>query len=312
MDYEMKPWPALAPCGKTLSLKGGGLFYYDLGPPSGESGRPALILLHGLGDEADTWRHLLPLLARAGYRLIAPDLPGFGRSLWKGKISVNRHAEAVLALMTASGAASPAHPAVLAGNSMGAGIAEIIALKRPDLARALILLDGCIPVSGGPGKETLLMELSFIARRWYRSFRHNHRQAWESLYSYYCDLDALPEADRAFLRERVIARVESANQERGYLASLRSMNRLLLWGRAGFSFFPRFSNFTKFAGKILLIWGEQDRVITPERIAGFRALRPDAGFITIAGAGHLPQQEKPDETAQAMLDFLQVSCPKQR
>ncbi len=41
--------------------------------------QPAALLLHGLGDEADTWRHLIEPLSQR-WRVIAPDLPGFGRS----------------------------------------------------------------------------------------------------------------------------------------------------------------------------------------------------------------------------------------
>jgi pimeloyl-ACP methyl ester carboxylesterase len=45
-------------------------------------------------------------------------------------------------------------------------------------------------------------------------------------------------------------------------------------------------------------------VLPPETAAAFLALRPDAALETIAGAGHLPHQEKPEETAAAMLRFL--------
>ena len=57
-------------------------FYYDSGIPF--AGAATFVLVHGLGDEADTWASLFPLLAK-GFRLIAPDLPGFGRSVAKRK-----------------------------------------------------------------------------------------------------------------------------------------------------------------------------------------------------------------------------------
>jgi pimeloyl-ACP methyl ester carboxylesterase len=106
-------------------------------------------------------------------------------------------------------------------------------------------------------------------------------------------------ADRAFLRERVIDRVESPNQERGYFATLRSMN-------AFFLFFKKSEGkrIKAFQGKIDAIWGEHD-IVFPLIIADpFRHLRPDAVFSVIDGAGHLPHQEKPDETAAIMLQFL--------
>jgi pimeloyl-ACP methyl ester carboxylesterase len=298
MNEPMKPWPGLAAAGKRLAAPGADLFYYDVPAKTGRAA-PALVLIHGLGDEADTWRHLLPLLAGAGFRCIAPDLPGFGRSRKKRRISLDSHAEAVLALMRETGDADAEQPAVLIGNSMGAVVAELIALKRPGLVQALVLLDGCFPLSGGLNRGLLLMGLPFIGRRWYRSFRGRSEAAWQSLYPYYHNLDALPETDRAFLRQRVIERVESVRQERAYFASLRSLNRLSMFGRAGFSSFARTC-----PGKVLLLWGEADQVIQPEKTAAFRGLCSDAAFETIAAAGHLPHQENPEETAARILAFL--------
>ena len=73
----MQPWPGLAPYLRHVHLPKSGctLALYDAG--RGESG--PLLLIHGMADEADTWRHLLPALS-AQHRVLAPDLPGFGRS----------------------------------------------------------------------------------------------------------------------------------------------------------------------------------------------------------------------------------------
>ncbi|MDR0473939.1 MAG: alpha/beta hydrolase [Treponema sp.] len=300
MDTPMKPWPVLAGLGKTLSLPGGKLFFYDTaGLGQAASNAPSLILIHGLGDEADSWRHLIPLLSGTGRRILAPDLPGFGRSEWKGKIGIKAHAQAVLGLMREAGAASPSNPAILVGCSMGAIIAQAAAYQRPDLVKELILIDGCFPLSRLIDKGMLLMGLPFLGRAWYRGFRKNHEGAWKSLFPYYRDLDAMSAEDKDFLRGRVIARVESASQERAYFASLRSLNNLALFGRLGFS--RRIKNFP---GKIHLLWGEADRVIPAAQNSAFRSLRPDAGFQQIPNAGHLPQQEAPGETVQAILRIM--------
>jgi pimeloyl-ACP methyl ester carboxylesterase len=299
----MKPWPALAGRGRVLSLPGGKLFFYD--DNDGMAGRstlaeaPSLILIHGLGDEADSWRRLMPSLSGTGRRILAPDLPGFGRSEWKGKIGVKAHAQAVLDLMQDVGAASPSNPAILVGCSMGAIIAQAAAYEHPDLVKELILIDGCFPLSSVADKGMLLMGLPFLGRAWYRGFRKNHEGAWKSLYPYYRDLDAMSAEDKDFLRRRVVARVESSGQERAYFASLRSLNNLALFGRQGFS--RRIKNFP---GKIHLLWGEADRVIPSAQNDAFRALRPDADFQQIPNAGHLPQQEAPEETAQAILRIM--------
>jgi pimeloyl-ACP methyl ester carboxylesterase len=303
----MKLWPPFAAQSRVLEFSGGGsLFYYDSGAiiaadgqPRAVSGKPAIVLVHGLGDEADSWRRLTGPLSAAGFRVIAPDLPGFGRSAAKGRISVKQYAGALLALMDAIGAADRENPAVFAGSSMGALIAESAAFRRPDQARALVLMDGCFPMTGGVNKDLLLLGLPFAGKKWYRAFRNDHEKAWRSLAPYYHKIEALPEEDKQFLRGRVIARVESAAQERAYFAFLRSFNLVNLFRKSGFS--GRIKNFP---GKILLLWGAEDQVVKPGASATIRSLRPDAAYAEIPGAGHLPQQEKPTETAAAIIDFL--------
>ncbi len=73
----MQPCPELAGYVQNVRLPRSGLnlFTYQLGDPNA----PALVLLHGLGDEADTWRYVLAGIAERR-RVIALDLPGFGRS----------------------------------------------------------------------------------------------------------------------------------------------------------------------------------------------------------------------------------------
>jgi pimeloyl-ACP methyl ester carboxylesterase len=287
----MKLWPGLAGFGKELALpRGGGLFYYDV--PGAASSKPVFILIHGLGDEADTWRHVIPGLNAEGFRILAPDLPGFGRSPAVGKLSIPGHTAAVTALARASGAGS----VVLVGNSMGAMVAQRAALELPGMVKTLVLINGCFPLSGEPKPGLLLMALPFLGKRWYRTFRKSHEKAWYSLYPYYANPDALKEEDRVFLRERVIARVESSNQERGYFASLRSMIYLSLTDRT--AFIRRFAAYT---GKILMLWGNEDRIIPMGNTATFRSLYPRTEFREIAGAGHLPQQEKPEKVVKELL-----------
>jgi len=299
----MRSWPALAACGKRVAMPGGELFYYDsaagseLGKP-GAGGKPTVVLIHGLGDEADTWRHVFPKLVAAGYRVLAPDLPGFGRSSWKGGIGIGVHRKAVARLMELAGV-SPDAGAVLVGSSLGAGIAELVAGDQPELVRGIVLVAGCFPFDNGFNKKFLLAALPFVGKKWYRGFRKNHGAAWRSLYSYYADLDSMDEADKSFLRERVIARVESPNQERGYLSTIRSMNGFLLFGSSSTARMMK-----SFPGRILILCGELDAVFPAENARLFRSLRPDAGFAVIAGAGHLPHQEKPEASCAELLRFL--------
>lgn len=59
---------------KKIKLKSIKMAYYDEG-----AGTP-IILLHGFPDSAEVWRNIAPILIKDGYRIIAPDLRGFGES----------------------------------------------------------------------------------------------------------------------------------------------------------------------------------------------------------------------------------------
>ncbi|GHV91598.1 alpha/beta hydrolase [Spirochaetia bacterium] len=303
--YEMKPWPALADSAQTLSLgKADTLFYYDSqakgdSPNKTASTAPAIILVHGLGDEADSWRHLVPLLTEAGCRSLAVDLPGFGRSAAHGRVNLKRHAEAVCRLLEETGAASAARPAVLVGNSMGGAVVQDAAAKRPDLVKALVLIDGGLPLKMQADLGSLSGALPILGPKWYRALQKDHEGAYRSLFGYYGDFEKLAQADRDFLRERVIARVHSGPQAKAYFSSYRSM----IWANVtGESTFGR--SLKAFSGKVLILWGERDPLFPPAAAAPLRDLRPDAAFRVIPGAGHLPHQEKPEDTAAAILQFI--------
>jgi pimeloyl-ACP methyl ester carboxylesterase len=301
-NSPMKPWPSLADNAFSLNLSfGQSIFYYDAAPtnsdPPNSGTAPVLVLIHGLGDEADSWRYLIPLLNSAGYRVLALDLPGFGRSAAQGRISLKKHADSVLRLLD-SAKIRPEAPVFLVGNSLGALVAETAAFKKPGLVKGLILLDGSMP--GGPAKVGLLALAKLLfSRKWYRDYRANPEGAWASLYPYYADLDSMPLEDKGFLRERVMARVNSPTQERAFFATQRS----LIWA-FGVSFPGYAQKVRLFKGKITLLWGEKDRIMPLSTAEPFKTLRNDIEFRIIPGAGHLPQQENPVETAKFITEFV--------
>jgi len=97
---------------------------------------PTILLLHGFGDSAETWRGALPLIERAGYRAVAVDMPGFGVTAPLGAGPVPpRWDHVVDAMLEEHG------PAVLVGNSLGAATAIRAAARRGDSVRAVVALD---------------------------------------------------------------------------------------------------------------------------------------------------------------------------
>ncbi len=291
---RMAPWPALASSGRSVPLgkRGGQIFLFDSGEPPVHG--PLVCLIHGLGDEADTWRHLSPLLARR-HRVIALDLPGFGRSSPSGRVTLASCAETVLRLLRAVSTG----PSILVGSSVGAVIAELAAFRDPSLTRALVFVDGGLPQVRGTVKAMLPMILPFSGERIYTSFRADHDAAYESLQPYYADLGALPEADRQFLRTRVIDRVESDTQRRAYFSLLRS---LVLWDSVRPGYFRRVA--AALRKPLLLAWGAEDRIIPRATVDMIAGLVPHAQKSLIPGSGHLPQQERPGELAVEIEGFI--------
>ena len=96
-----------------------------------------------------------------------------------------------------------------------------------------------------------------------------------------------------------MARVESHSQEQAFFQTQTSLIKVYLTASSRFARFIR-----GYKGKILLLWGEKDRIMPRTSAESFKALREGIELEIISGAGHLPQQERPRETAQLMADFM--------
>ena len=116
-------------------------------------GRPLALLLHGFPDLAYGWRHLLPLLADAGYHVVAPDQRGFGRTTgWVngydaalGPFSLLNMTRDALGLVSALGYR---RTAMLVGHDFGSPVAAYCTLARPDVFPSVVLMSA--PVPGPP------------------------------------------------------------------------------------------------------------------------------------------------------------------
>jgi pimeloyl-ACP methyl ester carboxylesterase len=118
-----------------LTVSGYRIHYIDEGPADG----PVVVLVHGLGSRGDDWRDLAPYLAKAGFHVFMPDLPGYGLSARPADFSYSVHDEAdiVVGFMDALGLKQ----VDLGGWSMGGMIAQHVAFKHPDRVRRLMLFD---------------------------------------------------------------------------------------------------------------------------------------------------------------------------
>jgi pimeloyl-ACP methyl ester carboxylesterase len=113
-------------------------------------GRPLALLLHGFPDLAYGWRHLIPLLADAGYHVVAPDQRGFGRTTgWVNgydtplaPFSVLNMTRDALALVSALGYR---RTAMLVGHDLGSPVASYCAIARPDVFPSVVLMSAPFP-----------------------------------------------------------------------------------------------------------------------------------------------------------------------
>lgn len=103
---------------------------------------PAIVFLHGAQHDHSVWALQSRWFAHHGYAVLAPDLPGHGRSAGPALASVEAMADWVLALLDAAGIGS----AILAGHSMGSLIALEASARAPARLRGLALLGSTWPM----------------------------------------------------------------------------------------------------------------------------------------------------------------------
>jgi pimeloyl-ACP methyl ester carboxylesterase len=160
------------------------------------TGGPVLAI-HGITSSSRTW----PFLAEAlDNPLFAPDLRGRGRSnLLPGPAGIAQHADDCVAIVEATGGV----PLVVVGHSMGGFVATVLAARRPDLVRGLVLVDGGLPFPAADEAATLAglqpikqrLQATYTTQS-YRDWFRNHpafAHDWTPEAEEYADYD-LPES----------------------------------------------------------------------------------------------------------------------
>jgi pimeloyl-ACP methyl ester carboxylesterase len=279
----MKPWPALESCARSVHLTETGLdlFYFEAGNPENTT----ILMIHGLGDEADTWRHVIQPLAE-DYHIIAPDLPGYGRSEKPArKYSPKFLMGSVFEMMDQLSIES----AVLMGSSLGGILSQAMSLIQPERVRGLILVDGAflqaVPMSDSGLK---MMQTPLLGEYLYTRLRKDPEAAFDSLKIVYHDLYGLPAADRAFLFERVNRRVWSKGQRRAYFSTLR---QLMPWVRSSQKGLAQ--RLADLKAPTLVLFGEHDALFPAANANAIVKAQPAATAVTLPGVNHLPHQEDP-------------------
>ena len=119
---------------KTMAVDGLMVRWEEGGEPDGTP----TVLVHGLPTTPRLWRHVVPRLE--GARILAWELVGYGGSIPLGKdrdISLSAQADYLAGTLVTAGI----RRAVVAGHDIGGGIAQILAVRRPDLVQGVVLID---------------------------------------------------------------------------------------------------------------------------------------------------------------------------
>jgi pimeloyl-ACP methyl ester carboxylesterase len=261
----------------NIDLQSGPTIHYS---DHNQNGHPVVLLLHGLGVNSDSWQLQIPALTKAGFRILAPDLRGFGRSSYPGG-SCNPVVMAEdMATFMNSLAISSSH---IIGISMGGTVALQLALMQPTIVESLILTNTFAKLR--PRKfyiwifyavRLLLVHLiginkqaDFVARRLF------------------------PEPKQEQLREIFKSQVKQANPH-GYRSTMRSYVRYDLSDQINSIDVPA-----------LVITGERDSIVSPEVQIEMAEKIPKAEHVFISDAGHAVSVEQPEEYNRIVLKFLE-------
>jgi len=254
-------------------------------------GDPGFVLLHGFGASTFSWREVLVPLGERG-TAVAFDRPGFGLTerprRWTGINPYSPEAQVALTLgiMDELGL----RKAVLVGHSAGAGVAVATALAHPERVVALVLVAPAVGMGSAfpPWLRALLATPQgrrigpLFVRRIAAQGEEILRRSWH---------------DGSRITPEVVA---------GYRLPLRAQD----WDRALWEVtlaarpVPLLDRLPELSIPVLVITGEEDRLIPSEASRRLAARIPGAELVLLPACGHLPHEERPAEFLAAVRSFL--------
>lgn len=255
---------------------------------------PPVVLLHGWGDSADTWRALLLALAERGHHAVALDMPGFGSASHlrdDAEVMPQLDEFAAAAIERTSERAAGA-PVIVAGNSLG-GAVSMRAAERDDLPIA-----GIVPIAPA----------GLAMARWFRII-----EGERLLRLLLASPVPLPEVvvregvgrmyrALAFVEPRAVDPAVVAGFTR-HVRTQADVSRILATGRRLLPELQDPFRLDRIGVPVLLVWGDSDRMVFAA--GADRVLRavPESRIEVIERCGHCPQIEATERLAGLMVNF---------
>lgn len=271
---------------RYLRVRGLRVSYVDVGTG------PVLLLIHGLGHSIHGWRKNIGPFARAGYRVMAIDLPGFGFSDQPDEYSLDLYTSVVREWLDLH----CIDRAVVVGNSMGGLISAAFAGVAADRVAAAVLVDPAgfgrehswlfrIAAALAPASRRLVMRQKITERRVRRSLRYVYHNP------------GLVEDDE-------VARIIHFASQPGFRRAVATIGaRGMGWRgmRPGFGLgaLPE-----SIEVPTLIIWGEQDRLVPVSHAHQVRARLRDSELTVFENCGHCPMMEVPSAFNARVLRFV--------
>jgi pimeloyl-ACP methyl ester carboxylesterase len=252
----------------------GGRISYDVAGAG-----PLVVLVPGMGDLRSAYRYLAPVLVAAGYRVASTDLRGHGESdttfASYGDVDT---ADDVQALIEELGG-----PAVIVGNSMGAGAAVLVAARHPELASGLVLVGPWVRNGANGPLQRALFRL-VMARPW-------AAVAWKS-YLPKVYAGRRPD-DFEDYRDRLVANLRRPGYAKAFSLTSRTDHA------------PAEARLADVAAPAMVIMGELDPDFPdPAAEARWIGQTLHGEVVMVPGAAHYPQSQQPGLTADAIVRFL--------
>lgn len=256
---------------------------------------PAVVLLHGGGGGGANWYRLLPALCSAGFRVLAPDLPGFGLS---EPVPPRRPLglQAAASLDAWLDAVVP-DPVVLVGTSLGALAALRLAQLRPRRIAGMALV-GAVGLGRAVAWPLRAGGLRAFSPLLGRPSRRGSEWVFRRLMV--SDSERVPRREREALLD-YLYEVDRAGAARTVARSLHYFA-----GPTGQRERLGPDELRAIALPVLLVWGSEDRFVPVRHGRRAAAVLPRGTLRVLPDCGHSPNWEAPDALLDVLLPFLRA------